>query len=80
MVSGSGTKATPPPVSDVAIGAGELWVPAKELNEIMVQICGETNPSEQLVTDVERVLTRHAADFASLFAIKVSKYSFYSLD
>lgn len=58
-------------MSDVEIGAGELWYPAKELNEVMLEVVREQEPSEQLIQDVDRVLTRHAADFASLFTIKV---------
>lgn len=60
-----------PPVSDVVIGGGELWLPAKELSEVLCEIIRDPQPPEQLIQDVDRVLSRHAADFASLFAIKV---------
>ncbi|ODM93130.1 hypothetical protein Ocin01_13553 [Orchesella cincta] len=58
------------PVSDVVIGSGELWLLPKELYEMLERITKEPEPSDQLISEVDRLLTRHSADFASLFGIK----------
>ncbi|CAL8147356.1 unnamed protein product [Orchesella dallaii] len=58
------------PVSDVTIGSGELWFLPKELHETLEKIMREAEPTEQLIREVDRVLTRHLTDFASLFEIK----------
>ncbi|CAL8120009.1 unnamed protein product [Orchesella dallaii] len=58
------------PVSDVVIGSGELWLLPKELYEMLERITKEPEPSDQLIGEVDRLLTRHSADFASLFGIK----------